>query len=187
MSAPNGGRTVHVMTTPIRLAVLATIESYQTKETAMNEHTARAIAANHDHRTLTKTNTTNPTNGATLEGQPMNDIDFGEWRFFDPSHQRMDKWQALKVLEEASEVVEAAKQYVNATMLRVNLVALTRRTLTNEIADLLQTIANLCDAYNISEEELSDAQANCFVKNLKRGMFDKGPRTHMHREEDNHD
>lgn len=117
----------------------------------------------------------------------MSDIDLGEWKIFDPSHQRMDKWQALKVLEEASEVVEAAKQYVNATLLQVDLVALTRRTLTNEIADLLQTIVNLCDAYNISEEELSDAQANCFVKNLKRGMFDNGPRTHMHREEDNHD
>ena len=49
---PECGRTVHVMPTPIRLAVLATIESYQTKETDMNEHTARANAAKHDHRTF---------------------------------------------------------------------------------------------------------------------------------------
>ena len=31
---------------------LAIIESHQTKETAMNEHTALATAANHDHRTF---------------------------------------------------------------------------------------------------------------------------------------
>ena len=114
----------------------------------------------------------------------MKEIDLGTWRVFHPSHQRLDKWQALKVLEEASEVVEDAKQYITATLLQANLVALTRTALVNEIADLLQTIVNLCDAYEITEEELDDAQANCTIKNMKRGMFDDTPRTHMHREEE---
>lgn len=114
----------------------------------------------------------------------MKEIDLGTWRVFHPSHQRMDKWQALKVLEEASEVVEDAKQYITATLLQTNVVALTRTALVNEIADLLQTIVNLCDAYEITEEELDDAQANCTIKNMKRGMFDDTPRTHMHREEE---
>ncbi len=53
MSAPNAGGQCtscpHQSGSP---CLLATIESYQTKETDMNEHTARATAAKHDHRTF---------------------------------------------------------------------------------------------------------------------------------------
>lgn len=114
----------------------------------------------------------------------MTTTNLGEWEVFDPSHQRKDKWQALKVLEEAAEVVEAAKHVVTAEALQVDQVATARQNLANEIADLLQTIVNMCDAYNISEAALSKAQEWCNRKSLERGMFEPGPRTHMHREED---
>lgn len=107
-------------------------------------------------------------------------IDLGEWHVFDPSHQQADKWQALKVLEEAAEVVEAAKQTIaNATLQTDQVEA--RQKLANEIADLLQTTANLCDAYGITETDLIVAQVNCNRKNLERGMFEPGERTRMHR------
>lgn len=122
----------------------------------------------------------------------MNTFGLGAWRVFDPSHQQKDKWQALKVLEEAAEVVEAAKRVViteelqfKNLMLKMDCEETVRQILANEIADLLQTIVNLCDAYNISEAALSKAKEWCNLKNTERGMFQPGSRTHMHREEDN--
>lgn len=111
----------------------------------------------------------------------MTTINLGEWEVFDPSHQRKDKWQALKVLEEAAEVVEAAKRTIGRHDLAYTSA---KSVLCDEIADLLQTIVNLCDAYDISEAALSKAQEWCNFINTKRGMFEPGPRTHMHREED---
>lgn len=120
----------------------------------------------------------------------MNTFDLGTWKVFDPSHQQKDKWQALKVLEEAAEVVEAAKQVViieelqsQNLMPKMGCEETARRVLANEIADLLQTITNLCDAYDISEAALSKAKEWCNLKNTERGMFQHGERTHMHRKE----
>ncbi len=110
-------------------------------------------------------------------------FNLGDWLIFEPSHQKADKWQALKVLEEASEVVEAAKQTINANTVQTDQAAQARKKLTNEIADLLQTIVNLCDAFDITEPDLVAAQYDCEHKNLDRGMFEPTPRTHMHREE----
>ena len=124
----------------------------------------------------------------------MSTFDLGTWKVFDQSHQRQDKWQALKVLEEAAEVVEAAKHVVKTEnfqfpnlMLKTEREETERRILANEIADLLQTIVNLCDAYDISEAALSKAQEWCNLKSTERGMFEPGSRTHMHREEDKND
>lgn len=114
----------------------------------------------------------------------MNTFDLGEWFVFDPSHQRKDKWQALKVLEESAEVVEAAKRTIGRHDLAYTSA---KSVLCDEIADLLQTITNLCDAYGISENDLIVAQVECNHKNLERGMFQPGPRTHMHREGDDDD
>lgn len=116
----------------------------------------------------------------------MSTLNLGEWPIFDPSHQRMDKWQALKVLEEASEVVEAAKECVNYddNLFDEDEYEALQYQLTDEIADLLQTIVNLCDAYNINELDIRTARARCIQINDLRGMFDNGPRTHMHREEE---
>lgn len=97
----------------------------------------------------------------------------------------MDKWQALKVLEESAEVVEAAKEHI--TLHGTGYEHSARIALTSEIADLLQTIVNLCDAYDITEDALSKAQEWCNCKSIERGMFEPGPRTHMHREEDDDD
>lgn len=115
----------------------------------------------------------------------MNTLNLGEWPIFHPSHQRMDKWQALKVLEEAAVVVEAAKEHI--TLHGTGYEHSAHIALTSEIADLLQTITNLCDAYNITEDQIQAARAVNHVKNIDRGMFDDTPRTHMHREEDNYD
>lgn len=119
----------------------------------------------------------------------MNTFNLGEWPIFHPSHQRLDKWQALKVLEEASEVVEAAKECVNYddNLFDEDEYETLQYQLTDEIADLLQTIVNLCDAYNLGEDDLKVARARCVKINDLRGMFSEGPRTHMHREEDNND
>lgn len=116
----------------------------------------------------------------------MNTFDLGTWKVFDPTHQRKDKWQALKVLEEAAEVVAAAKDVVDAAENPdLSDEAICRGRLTIEVADLLQTIANLCDAFGITEKDLLyRAHELCDRKNNERGMFGPGPRTHMHREED---
>lgn len=104
-------------------------------------------------------------------------LELGAWPVFHPSHQRRDKWQALKVLEEAAEVVEAAKQTIAND-------AANRGPLIREIADLLQTVTNLCAAFGINTAELERANTECTIKNMKRGMFDEGLRTHMHREKE---
>lgn len=117
----------------------------------------------------------------------MKEINLGTWHVFHPSHRRMDKWQALKVLEEAVKVVEAANSIVRAEAWQIKQIAMGRQILANEIADLLQTITNLCAAYDISEDTLSKAQEWCNCKSIERGMFEPGPRTHMHREEDDDD
>lgn len=112
----------------------------------------------------------------------MNTFDLGAWHVFHPSHQRPDKWQALKVLEESAEVVEAAKQAIRSATFLTGDTATARMALTGEIADLLQTIANLCSAFGITADELADAKDACVMRNTERGMFEPGPRTHMHRE-----
>ena len=116
----------------------------------------------------------------------MNTLNLGEWPIFPASHQRFDKWQALKVLEEASEVVEAAKECLdyNLESFDEDEYEALEYNLADEIADLLQAVVNLCDAYDISENDIKTARARCIEINRLRGMFEPGPRTHMHREED---
>ncbi|KFI66109.1 hypothetical protein [Bifidobacterium cuniculi] len=120
-------------------------------------------------------------------------VPFGTWAAFHPSHQRQDKWQALKVLEEASEVVEACKQWLDWNKLsdeeqdticsQATMPLPCKQAIANEIADLLQTLANLCNAYGITHTMLKQADNTCIEKNTARGMYEAGPRTHMHREE----
>lgn len=110
-------------------------------------------------------------------------LELGAWPIFHPSHQRIDKWQALKVLEEAAEVAEAAKESIRSVTFLDGRTLVNRARLVNEIADLLQTTTNLCAAFGINAAELKIANTECTIKNMKRGMFDEGLRTHMHREE----
>lgn len=122
-------------------------------------------------------------------------VDFGTQPVFHIDHQRQDKWQALKVLEEASEVVEACKNYVKTEEYRqangdtgglndLGIPETSQQDIALEIADLLQTVANLTSAYGISQQELDDAIRSTLAKNTRRGMFETGERTRMHREEE---
>lgn len=111
-------------------------------------------------------------------------LELGAWPIFHPSHQRIDKWQALKVLEEAAEVVEAARGSIRSVTVLDGRTLVNRARLVNEIADLLQTTTNLCAAFGITSVDLGFARTECIIKSLKRGMFDEGPRTRMHREPD---
>ena len=111
-------------------------------------------------------------------------LELGVWPIFHSSHQRLDKWQALKVLEEAAEVVEAAKESIRSVTVLDGQTLVTRAHLVDEIADLLQTTTNLCAAFGINAAELKIANTECTIKNMKCGMFDKGPRTRMHRKDE---
>lgn len=111
-------------------------------------------------------------------------LELGAWPIFHPSHQRMDKWQALKVLEESAEVVDATKESIRSVTVMDGRTLVNRARLVDEIADLLQTTTNLCAAFGINTAELKIARTECTIKNMKRGMFDEGPRTHMHREDE---
>ena len=88
------------------------------------------------------------------------------------------------MLEEAAEVVDAAKESIRSVTVLYGRTLVNRARLVDEIADLLQTTTNLCAAFGINTAELKIANTECTIKNMKRGMFDKGLRTHMHREDE---
>ena len=111
-------------------------------------------------------------------------LELGAWPIFHPSHQRMDKWQALKILEEAAEVVDATKESIRSVKVLDGRTLVNRAHLVDEIADLLQTVTNLCAAFGITAADLGFARTECTIKSLKRGMFDKEPRTRMHRKDE---
>lgn len=73
----------------------------------------------------------------------------------------------LKTLEEAAELVEAAKAWLKHPDGR------TRGAMLDETADVLQTIANLCAAFHIDERELSCAMAACEERNRERRRIGK--------------
>lgn len=82
--------------------------------------------------------------------------------------------QALKVLEEAAELVESAKRYErtmddrNASM--DELVG-ARDDLMSEAADVNQALANLLDAIASDSIEAAEAAAKCTARNIKRGRL----------------
>lgn len=171
---------------------------YYEDPTAVNQNTApmdtntRIENATDDNTTIerttqtgagaTSTGTTNDdATGTTGTGTGKNNasimIDLGKQPVFHNDHQRRDKWQALKVLEESAEIVETCKQYLTDDTLGTAPIAL-------EIADLLQTTVNLIDAYGITQDQLNEAIRETILKNKDRGMFTSGERTHMHRDND---
>lgn len=82
--------------------------------------------------------------------------------------------QALKVLEEAAELVESTKRYErtmddrNASM--DGLVG-AREDLMSEAADVNQALANLLDAIASDSEEAAEAAAKCTARNIRRGRL----------------
>lgn len=111
-------------------------------------------------------------------------IDLIKWPRFHPSHQKRDKWQSMKLLEEASEVHEAAKRHLKASDRDEESLAQARADMIDEVADLLQTITNFLAAYDVTPEELEQAKEHVTRKNKARGMFEEGPRTHMNRDDE---
>ena len=79
--------------------------------------------------------------------------------------------------------MEAAKESIRSVTVLDGRTLVNRARLVDEIADLSQTTTNLCAAFGINAAELKIANTECTIKNMKRGMFDEGLRTHMHREE----
>lgn len=74
----------------------------------------------------------------------------------------------LKTLEESAEMVEATKAWLRTPA------ADTRRAMLDETADVLQTVANMCAAFGISDDELESAMAECERRNRERGRIGCG-------------
>ncbi|WP_223852090.1 pyrophosphohydrolase domain-containing protein [Bifidobacterium myosotis] len=76
-----------------------------------------------------------------------------------------DKWLAVKTLEEAAELTEAAKRWLKSGA------AADRRDMLDEYADTLQTLANLAAAMGVSDAEIADAMDDCLERNRERGRL----------------
>ena len=80
-----------------------------------------------------------------------------------------DKAQALKVLEEAAEVVEAWKDYRDCVPLSFKR-GLLEMTI-DEIADTITACCNLAAAHGVTD--LTPYLARCEERNRKRGRYDE--------------
>ncbi len=78
--------------------------------------------------------------------------------FSDVSDQRA---QALKVLEEASELREAASGLVKGEG--------SRERMLDEWADVMQAMANFEASFGITDAERGDARIRCYRRNRERG------------------
>ena len=101
-------------------------------------------------------------------------VHFGDVTLFDmPDHEpRADKTQAMKILEESSEVLEAQKRYEQNPTLG-NLA-----DLRDEVADVIQATANFIgglDAMGVADGALdfSDDMKLCEMRNISRGRISK--------------
>ena len=77
-----------------------------------------------------------------------------------------DKSQALKVLEEAAEVVEAFKDWNKHGQ-----TAEQRPDLTDECADVIQATVNLMAAMEFTDDEIHQAIKDCRARNDARGRM----------------
>ncbi|PJM80120.1 hypothetical protein [Bifidobacterium scaligerum] len=77
-----------------------------------------------------------------------------------------DKPQALKVLEEAAEVVEAFKDWNKHGQTSEQ-----RHDLIDECADVIQATTNLMAAMNFTDDEISQAIKDCYARNAARGRM----------------
>ena len=66
------------------------------------------------------------------------------------------------------QMVEAAKAWLRTPD------ADTRRAMLDETADVLQTVANMCAAFGISDDELASAMSECERRNRQRGRIGYG-------------
>lgn len=73
-----------------------------------------------------------------------------------------DDWLAVKQREESEELLYAAREWL------YDPADGSRTAMLDELADLLQTVANLCAAYRIGADELESALDRCWEKNMRR-------------------
>ena len=103
-------------------------------------------------------------------------IDFGEVRALDDRMLPKTKWTFVKVLEEAAELTEAGKDYVKwieahgenpddqaADKLYGDMLS--------ELADVIMTVADVCSAFDIDDEQIKSAIATCIERNANRGRI----------------
>lgn len=76
-----------------------------------------------------------------------------------------DKWLAVKTLEEAGELMEAGKRWLKQPS------DLNRTDMLDEYADVLQCLANLAVAYDVTNRDISLAVDRCMERNRKRGRM----------------
>ena len=106
-------------------------------------------------------------------------IDFGEVRALDDHMLPKTKWTFVKVLEEAAELTEAGKDYVKwvdthgenpddqaADKLYGDMLS--------ELADVIMTVADVCSAFDIDDEQIKSAIAACIERNANRGRITDG-------------
>lgn len=79
--------------------------------------------------------------------------------------------QALKVLEEAAELVEAVKAYESAEGAGNDLELDKYMAMMEEAADVNQALMNLMDAVGECNGSLSAAAAECTIRNVERGRL----------------
>lgn len=109
-------------------------------------------------------------------------INFGEVRALDDRMLPKSKWTFIKVLEEAAELTEAGKDYVKwidthgehdddiaADELYGNMLS--------ELADVVMTVADVCSAFDIDDDQLKRAIESCVVRNANRGRITDGDTT----------
>lgn len=93
----------------------------------------------------------------------MSAFDLGAVSTFRDLH--VDKAQAVKVLEEAGEVVDATKRFIARQD------APTRTELLDECADVCQAVANLLAALGVDGDEWAAAVGRCEKRNRERGRY----------------
>ena len=98
----------------------------------------------------------------------MRQVTFPTLTAFHPDMQRADKQQIVKILEETAELSFAANDYRKGEG--------SCEHMTDELADVLQTLANLVDAYQLTDDEIAAAVKRVTAHNRERGRYQPGER-----------
>ena len=104
----------------------------------------------------------------TAKDDGMRQVTFPTLTAFHPDMQRADKQQIVKILEETAELSFAANDYRKGEG--------SREHMADELADVLQTLANFVDAYQLSDDELAAAVKRVTAHNRERGRYQPGER-----------
>lgn len=82
---------------------------------------------------------------------------------FHPSQQRADKSQLVKILECSSDLCRSGKNYLKAKG--------TREEMLDDFADVVQTLVNFMDAFDVVPAEIEAAYNRIDKKNVEYGRF----------------